>query len=144
MSEKDNKTAPFTPYSFQQYLNGGKLMASRCADCQQIYLPVRGLCPKCGDSNLEWIELTGKGKLAAFTSVYVGPSFMNAEGYGRENPYLTGIVELDEGPLISARLLGLDEKNPEKIKIGTKMVFSTVEVGEGEAAYAQLSFQLEE
>ena len=143
MSEKDIHTEPFTPHSFQQFLNDGKLMASRCADCQRIYLPVRGLCPHCGDSNLEWIQLTGKGKLAAFTSVYVGPSFMNAEGFGRENPYLTGIVELDEGPQISARLLGLDEKNPEKIKIGTKMVFSTVEVGEGDEAYAQLSFQLE-
>ena len=143
MSEKDNHTEPFTPYSFQQFLNGGKLMASRCGDCQQIYLPVRGLCPQCGDTNLEWVELSGKGKLAAFTSVYVGPSFMNAEGFGREKPYLTGIVELDEGPMISARLLGLDEKNPEKNKIGTQMAFATVEVGEGDSAYAQLAFQLE-
>jgi uncharacterized OB-fold protein len=143
MSEKDNKTTPCTPYSFQQYLNAGKLMASRCADCQEIYLPVRGLCPECGASNLEWVEMTGKGKLAAYTSVYVGPSFMNAEGFGRENPYLTGIVELDEGPMISARLLGLDEKHPEKIKIGTRMIFSTVEIGEGEDTYAQLAFQFE-
>ena len=116
-------------------------MASRCVGCQKIYLPVRGLCPDCGDSNLEWVELSGNGKLAAFTSVYVGPSFMNAEGFGREKPYLTGIVELDEGPRISARLLGWDETRPEKVKIGTTMVFAKVEIGQGEDAYAQLAFE---
>lgn len=143
MSEKVNSNTPFTAHSFQAYLKEGKLMASRCRDCQQIYLPVRGLCPSCGVSNLEWVELAGKGKLAAFTSVYVGPSFMNAEGFGREKPYLTGIVELEEGPRISARLLGLDETKPEEIKIGTRMVFATVEIGQGEALSAQLAFEVE-
>ena len=68
---------------------------------------------------------------------------MNAEGYGRDKPYLTGIVELDEGPRISARLLGWEETKPEDIKIGSRMAFTTVEVGQGENAYAQLAFEVE-
>ena len=140
MSENNNPPIPFTAHSFQAYLKEGKLMASHCGGCQKTYLPVRGLCPACGDTNLEWVELDGKGKLAAFTSVYVGPSFMNAEGFGREKPYLTGIVELDEGPRISARLLGWDETKPEEVKIGTRMVFTTVEIGQG---VAQLAFEVE-
>lgn len=140
MSEKVNPNMPFTAHSFQRYLMEGKLMASRCEDCQAMYIPVRGLCPSCGDSKLAWVELAGKGKLAAFTSVYVGPSFMNAEGFGRDKPYLTGIVELDEGPRISARLLGLDPTQPQRIKIGTRMTFTTVEVGQGDEIYAQLAF----
>jgi len=141
MSEKD---MPFTAYTFQQYLNQGQLRASQCKDCQKIYLPVRAICPDCGQSNLEWIELSGKGKLAAYTSVYIGPSFMNEKGYGREKPYLTGIVELEEGPKISARLLGLDPENPSMIKIGTELEFSGIELGEGENTSTQLAFKAEQ
>ena len=141
MSEKE---IPFTAYAFQQYLNQGELKASRCVDCQKIYLPVRAICPDCGQSNLEWIDLSGKGKLAAYTSVYIGPSFMNEQGYGRDKPYLTGIVEMEEGPKISARLLGLDAENPSKIKIGTSLLFSGIEIGEGENISTQLAFKAEE
>lgn len=139
-----DKEMDFTAHSFQVFLNQGKLMASLCLDCQKIYLPVRALCPECGQSNLEWFELSGKGKLAAYTSVYIGPSFMNDLGFGRDNPYLTGIVDLEEGPRISARLLGLDPENPAGIKIGTSMTFSAIEIGGDEKNQAQLSFQAED
>ncbi len=139
-----DKKMDFTAHSFQVFLNQGKLMASRCLDCQKTYLPVRALCPECGQSNLEWFELSGKGKLAAYTSVYIGPSFMNDLGFGRDNPYLTGIVDLEEGPRISARLLGLDPKNPAGIKIGTSMTFSVIEIGGDEKNQAQLAFQAED
>ncbi len=137
MSEQEQA---FTAYVFQQHLNQGRLQASRCEDCQRIYLPVRSICPECGLSNLAWIDLSGKGKLAAYTSVYIGPSFMNEQGYGRDKPYLTGIVELEEGPMISARLLGLDPENPSKIKIGTALEFTALMLGEGENMFAQLAF----
>lgn len=138
MSEK---VIPFTAFEFQQYLNQGELKASRCVDCQKIYLPVRAICPDCGRSNLEWIELSGKGKLAAYTSIYIGPSFMNGLGFGRDKPYLTGIVELEEGPKISARLLGLDPENPAKIKIGTPLEFSGIEIGDEDHISIQLAFK---
>jgi len=138
MSEKE---IPFTAFEFQQYLNQGQLKASQCVDCQKIFLPVRAICPECGKSNLEWIDLTGKGKLAAYTSVYIGPSFMNEQGYGRNNPYLTGIIELEEGVMISARLLGLDPENPSEIKIGTPLEFSALEIGEGDNISTQLAFK---
>ena len=43
------------------------------------------------------------------------------QGYGRHNPYLTGIVKLEEGPQIPALLIGMDAKQPDKIKIGMDM-----------------------
>ena len=134
---------PFTAHSFQHYLEQGKLKASRCLGCQRTYLPVRALCPECGKTDLEWIDLSGKAKLAAFTSVYIGPTFMNEEGFSRDKPYLTGIVELDEGPRISARLLGLDPKDPAKIKIGTPLVFAVNTIREGAHGKVQLAFQPE-
>lgn len=135
---------PFTAHSFQHYLGQGKLRASRCPGCQVIYLPVRALCPDCGKTELEWVDLSGKARLVAYTSVYIGPTFMNEEGFSREKPYLTGIVELVEGPRISARLLGLDPEDPGSIRIGIPLVFTVNEIGEGESAAHQLAFQPEE
>ena len=56
------------------------------------------------------------------------------EGYDREHPYCTGIVELDEGVCISAHILGVDVQHPETITIGTRLAveFSDQVVSEGQ------------
>jgi len=130
----------FTAASFNQYLNEKKLMASHCTRCNTLYLPPRAICPCCHGDQLEWVPMSGQGKLAAFTSIYVGPTFMNAEGFDRNNPYCTGIVELDEGVKISARLIGLDAQHPAAIKIGTPLAIEFLERGEGEARRTFLAF----
>lgn len=121
---------PFTPHSFSHYLGQKKLMASRCAACGALHLPPRAVCPACQAAQMEWFETSGKGRLAAFTAVTIGPSFMIEQGFGRDNPYLTGIVELEEGVKISARLLGGDPKNPAAVQIGSPMQVEFIEVGE--------------
>ena len=131
----------FTAASFNEFLNEKKLMASKCTKCGALYLPPRPLCGKCFGSEMEWAEMKGKGKLAAFTTITVAPTLMLEEGYGRDNPYCTGVVELAEGPKISARILGVDAKKPEGIKIGTPLAVDFVERGEGEAKRTFLAFK---
>lgn len=99
---------PFTAASFNAYLAEGKLMASYCPESDSLYLPPRAICPKTHSTRMEWRELSGKGKIAAFTAIYIGLSEMVAAGYDRTTPYFSGIVALDEGVTISAFLLGLD------------------------------------
>jgi len=132
---------PFTAAAFNQFLNEHKLMASRCTTCGELYLPPRAICPKCHSQELEWVALSGKGKLAAFTSVYIGPTSMNNLGYGRNNPYLAGIVALEEGVKISARILGLDASRPAEIPAGIPLTVEFLEEGEGEARMAVLAFR---
>lgn len=138
MSEQS--TRPFTAAAFNQYLAEHKLMAARCELCGKLYLPPRAICPHCHDERMAWVELSGKGKLAAFTSIYVGPSAMIAEGYDRNNPYLTGIVELEEGVRVSARILGLDAKSPDVAWIGTPLTVAFLDRGEGEGKSTVLAF----
>ena len=133
---------PFTVASFNQFLKEKKLMASRCPACDALYLPPRAICPACHGDQLEWAETSGKGRLAAFTSVYVGPTAMIAAGFDRNHPYVTGIVELDEGVKISAQILGVDAAHPEQIKIGTPMTVAFVERGEGDKKQTFLAFQV--
>ena len=58
--------------------------------------------------------MSGEGKLLAFTTVHIAPTAMIEAGYDRKNPYCTGIVQLDEGPAISAQILGVDPTKPER------------------------------
>lgn len=109
---------PFSDISFERYLNEEKLMGSQCDRCRSLYVPPRPICPACGGSQMHWEKFSGKGRLAAFTCIAIGPSFMIAEGYNRRNPYISGVVELAEGGRVDARIEGVDPRKPEEIDIG--------------------------
>jgi uncharacterized OB-fold protein len=130
----------FTEHSFQTFLREEKLMASRCEACGELFVPPRPLCPSCHGEEMEWVELSGKGTLAAFTAVHIGPSAMIAAGYDRNNPYLTGVVELAEGPLISGQILGLDAAQPDVNDIGTPLTVTFITRGAGDEARTFLAF----
>jgi uncharacterized OB-fold protein len=132
---------PFTSASFERFLNEKKLMGSHCTTCNQDFLPPRAICPNCHGDRLTWVELSGKAKLAAFTSIYIAPTAMIEAGYGRDKPYLAGVVELEEGVKISAQILGLDASKPEEVKIGTRLRAEFVERREGEKKKTFLAFR---
>ena len=127
--------------SFYQYLAEKKLMASRCTKCHALHLPPHPICTKCQGNDMEWVEMKGSGKLAAFTAIAVGPSYTIEEGYNRSNPYLVGIVQLDEGPKISGRIQGLDAKKPETVKVGTRLTVDFLEPEEGKQCYLAFKAQ---
>jgi len=133
---------PVTAASFDQYLAEGKLMASRCADCGTLSLPPRAICPKCHSENMEWTETSGKGKLAGFTVISIAPTFMIEQGYGRDKPYVSGIVELEEGVKISARIMGVDATKPEEIQVGVPLTVDFITVGEDDKAKTYLAFKV--
>lgn len=141
MIDTATTTRPFTLASFQAYMNEGQLMGSRNRETGEIFVPPRPLDPTTHSQDMEWIELSGRGTLAAFTSVYIGTSAMIAAGYDRTNPYLAGIVTLEEGPRVSAQILGLDSKRPDIDWIGRPMRATFVERGEGEKRRAYLAFE---
>ncbi len=132
---------PITAASFNQFLNEKKLMGTRCPKCDKLYLPPRAICSQCYGHSMEWVELSGQGKLAAFTSIHIAPSFMIEQGFDRQNPYCCGIVETEEGDKISARILGLDARKPETIQLGTPLTVEFLEVGEGEEKKTYLAFK---
>lgn len=123
------KEIPFTIASFDNFLTERKLMASRCTNCGALWLPPRPICLTCKGDEMEWKELSGKGTLVAFTVIGVGPMPMIDAGYGRDNPYCVGIVEVEEGPRIGAQILGVDVAHPDQIKIGTPVAADFVERG---------------
>ena len=134
---------PFSDISYEQYLGEERLMGSRCKECDALFVPPRSICVKCHGSEMEWVETKGKGTLAAFTCITVAPPFMMAQGYDRKHPYCSGVVELEEGARVDARIEGVDASKPEDIKIGMPLKVKFLHWGERENQQTFLGFEPE-
>jgi len=132
---------PFNDISYERFLNEEKLMGSRCRKCGALFLPPRPICIKCSGTEMEWVQMKGKGRLVAFTCIAIGPPFMIREGYDRKHPYVSGVVELEEGVKVVARIEGVDGNKPETIKIGTRLEVEFLHRGEGESLTTFLAFR---
>jgi scaffold protein (connect acetoacetyl-CoA thiolase and HMG-CoA synthase) len=132
----------FTSTAHYKALAEQKLVASRCKSCGTLYFPARPMCPECHGKDMEAVELSGKGKLAAYSVIYIAPTAMIQAGYDRKNPYCAAVVKLEEGPSICAQLVGVDVVHPDTIKIGTPVTATFLDRGEGEAKKTFLGFQV--
>ena len=97
-------TVTFTSISkvndFVDYLEDGKVMATRCKDCGLVFFPPRADCYQCLSSNMEWLEISGTGKLISYSKLEYAPV-----GFGDDLPY--SIAVLDYGDFkIFGRLAG--------------------------------------
>jgi uncharacterized OB-fold protein len=107
MSEKP------TIEAYLKNIQEGHFKAYKCVDCGAVIAPPSGSCYECGSSSMTWTEVSGKGKLVAFTVIHVAP-----DQFAEEAPYYVAIVELPEGTRVSARLLGFDPLKPQEVKLG--------------------------
>jgi uncharacterized OB-fold protein len=80
-----------------------ELRIQRCRDCEQYYFYPRPLCPRCLSRNVEWITVSGRGRLHTFTVNYRA-----RRGSPFDGPYVIAIVELDEGPRVMSNLVEID------------------------------------
>jgi len=92
-----------------------KLVGVKCQDCGHLSPEARPMCPECHRFNMEWYQFSGKAKLSTFTCISIVPVAMSAKGYGRDKPYCTGIVTLEEGPRILSNLINI-EPDPAIVK----------------------------
>jgi len=132
---------PFNDISYEQFLNEEKLMGSRCQKCGVLFVPPRSICIKCYGTEMKWVEMEGKGKLVAFTCIAIGPPLMIKEGYDRQHPYVSGVVELEEGVRVVARIEGVDGSKPETIEIGTPLQVEFLHRGEVNNSETFLAFK---
>ena len=130
------ETREFNGASFYEFLKEGKLMGVQCGACGKLSAEPRPMCPECHRGDVAWYEFKGAGTLGTFTCISVVPQAMAAQGYGRDNPYCSGIVILDEGPRISALILGVDAANPQNIATGMVLALNLEGLDEDKPALA--------
>jgi uncharacterized OB-fold protein len=88
---------------YNEALKQNKLLGLKCKQCGAVTVPPKITCGSCASADLDIVELSGKGKIQTFTTVFVPP-----EGRESECPYVIVLVELDEGPWIMGNLTGID------------------------------------
>ena len=92
------------------------LMGEVCPHCDAKIFPPRDVCPECGGEAKTQFSFSGKGKVYSFTTMRDAPA-----GYGFNSPYTVAIVELEEGPMVTAQLTDLGEQ-PVEIGMPVEMV----------------------
>jgi uncharacterized OB-fold protein len=80
-----------------------KLIGVECEDCGAKSFPQRQICPQCKSKQVHPYEFKPEGKVYSHTVIYDAPT-----GYEQSIPYAAALVQLDEGPLVTAQLTDVD------------------------------------
>ncbi|MBI2207241.1 MAG: Zn-ribbon domain-containing OB-fold protein [Candidatus Rokubacteria bacterium] len=80
----------------------GKLLLQRCLACRAVRFYPRRTCPACWSPDVEWIEASGRGRIASFTVIHRPP----APAFAGRVPYVVALIDLDEGPRMMANVVG--------------------------------------
>ena len=118
------KPAPAVDPDSKPYWDGareGKLMIQRCNATGQAFLYSRQLVPGVIDSEVEWIEASGKGTIYSYTVARRPAGAVFAD----DVPYVVVSVELAEGARVMSNLITND---PDRVSIGqeVEVVFDQV------------------
>ena len=107
-------------HEFYTRLAQGRLATTRCTRCGVRAWPPRGLCAECASDALEWVELSGEGRVHAFTVQEMGlPA-------GFEGPRVFAVVAVDELRVFTI-LTGID---PTKVAIGQRVRLAPLRVAD--------------
>jgi uncharacterized protein len=87
--------------AFREGLERGELLIQKCAECRKLNMYPRYACPFCQSETLHWQRATGRGRLHSFTVLRMGAP----EGFEADLPYALGVIKLEEGVQLLARLL---------------------------------------
>jgi uncharacterized protein len=102
----------------------GELCIQRCAACRDYYFYPRPSCPHCGSLDVEWVRVSGKGRLHSYLINHVpGPGFED------RGPYAIAIVELEEGPRLMSNIVGV-ENTPEALVLDMELEVDFEHIGD--------------
>jgi uncharacterized OB-fold protein len=126
MSERAKPLPRITPDTqpFWDALRERRFVLPYCADCGKPHLPAGPVCPSCFSDRLEWRAASGRGTISTWTVVHKAwfPAF------AVDVPYNVVQVELDEGPRLTASVVGVSN---ERLAVGLRVVADFDEVREG-------------
>ena len=81
-----------------------ELVMPRCKTCDQLFFYPRSECPRCLGSDLEWVGVSGRGRLHSFTIVNQPAN----AAFRDDVPYVYAVVQLIEGPRMISNLVECD------------------------------------
>jgi uncharacterized OB-fold protein len=93
----------------------GKILGTRCAACNRVYVPARSVCTDCFAQLDEWVEVSDKGTVLTYTIDQESKPVIQPT----EPPILYAIIQLDGADTGFVHMLG--EVAPEQLTIGLRV-----------------------
>ena len=112
---------------FIDYLEKGKVMGTRCKDCGMVFFPPRTDCYKCLSSNIEWFEVSGKGKLVSYSKLQYAPV-----GFEGDLPYCIALLDYGDYKIFGRIASDIPEDD---IKLGMEMITVANKLPSGQLNY---------
>ena len=78
-----------------------ELVMPRCRTCDHMFFYPREDCPRCLSNNLEWTNVSGKGRLHSYTVIRQPANSVFID----DVPYIYAMVQLDEGPRMISNIV---------------------------------------
>jgi hypothetical protein len=91
------ETAPYW-----EAANRGELQIQRCNACARHYFYPRTACPRYGSTDVTWMTASGRGRLDTYLI-----NHRPAPCFEDETPNAIAVVELEEGPRMIAKIVGV-------------------------------------
>lgn len=102
-----------TSRKFAEALKEGKFLGLKCKQCGAYTAPPQKVCSECSSEDMEVVELSRNGEVQTFTVIHVP-----AEGF--EAPYIVALIQLEEGPWVTANIINIDPEQATMELIGHK------------------------
>ena len=94
--------------TYYDNLAAGRITARKCLDCGAVEWPPLLGYNTCGSTDMEWIDMSGKGKMVQM--VMPSPITMRPEMEDIK-PYCLAVVETEEGNAVNVMVRGINRKN---------------------------------
>jgi len=89
------------------------LVGTKCTTCGRYFFPPRSLCPDCRRAGkIQEYRFPGSGKVVTYTVIRTA-----SEQFEQMTPYVLAIVQLDEGPRLTAQIVC----RPDEVRIGMRV-----------------------
>lgn len=100
----------------------GRLDIQHCGACGKHVFYPRPICPHCWADALTWVTVCGDARLISFSEI-CKPGH---PGWIPVSPYIVGLAQLDEGPVMLSHIL----TNDRIATVGDRLRFSPTRVGD--------------
>ncbi len=100
-----------------------RLVGEVCEKCGARIFPPRDVCPECEAPAQTPFVFSGRGEVYSYSTIYNPP-----RGFEEFAPYTVALVQLEEGPMVTAQLTDVDA---DRVRIGMPVEMVTRKVQGG-------------
>ena len=119
MTDSTPRPLPISQPESERYWEGLKneeIWLQRSKSTGQFQFFPRGISINDPGGETEWVKASGNAKIFTYAIVYAAPH----PAFISDIPYITALVELEEGVIVATNIVGVDPE-PENLAIGMSL-----------------------